>query len=291
MAQRILRPLTYGDLFDEAFDLYKSKFVTLVGIAAVVNLPMSLLAVFAMTPFYNFSATMPRPGQPLPQAFPDYSQFIYVIGISLLLGVVWGLLNLFVLGASTWAVSRSYLGRDATIADSYQAIGRKAAPFGLTVFLAGVVTYIGFILCIIPGVLLGFMLAFITQVCLVENRYFFSAAERSKILADGQWLRIFVVAILAGLLVAVCSAVLSAPAQIILTMSMAHGVAPSAAALFVSGVWQGVARSLVWPIGVIAFVLLYYDVRVRKEGFDIQMLAESMGVEPAASEQPPQSPA
>ena len=34
MAQRFLRPLSYGDLFDETFELYKSNFVTLAGISA-----------------------------------------------------------------------------------------------------------------------------------------------------------------------------------------------------------------------------------------------------------------
>jgi hypothetical protein len=43
MAQRILRPLSYGDLFDEVFDLYKKHFVLFVGIAGVVVIPLYAL--------------------------------------------------------------------------------------------------------------------------------------------------------------------------------------------------------------------------------------------------------
>ena len=34
----------------------------------------------------------------------------------------------------------------------------------------------------------------------------------------------------------------------------------------------------------IALTLLYYDQRVRKEGFDVQMLMETAGLEPGAME-------
>ena len=38
-----------------------------------------------------------------------------------------------------------------------------------------------------------------------------------------------------------------------------------------------VGQILVAPIGATAYILLYYDLRIRKEGFDLQMLASSIG--------------
>ena len=39
---------------------------------------------------------------------------------------------------------------------------------------------------------------------------------------------------------------------------------------------SALGQILVTPIGAGAAILLYYDLRIRKEGFDLQMLAQSM---------------
>jgi hypothetical protein len=40
----------------------------------------------------------------------------------------------------------------------------------------------------------------------------------------------------------------------------------------------GLVQALVLPIGQVATTLLYYDSRIRKEGFDLEMLAKEMGM-------------
>jgi hypothetical protein len=36
------------------------------------------------------------------------------------------------------------------------------------------------------------------------------------------------------------------------------------------------------PLGIIAAILLYYDMRIRKEGFDLEMLSRALASEPQA---------
>jgi hypothetical protein len=45
----------------------------------------------------------------------------------------------------------------------------------------------------------------------------------------------------------------------------------------VSTLLQSLAGALVLPFSVATTVLLYFDIRVRKEGFDVEMLARGMG--------------
>jgi hypothetical protein len=40
------------------------------------------------------------------------------------------------------------------------------------------------------------------------------------------------------------------------------------------------------PISATAMVLLYYDLRIRKEGFDLEMLAQSMASGTASANEP-----
>jgi hypothetical protein len=47
---------------------------------------------------------------------------------------------------------------------------------------------------------------------------------------------------------------------------------------------SAVIVSCIGPVYPIALTLLYYDQRVRKEGFDVQMLMETAGLEPGAME-------
>jgi len=49
-----------------------------------------------------------------------------------------------------------------------------------------------------------------------------------------------------------------------------------------AAILMGLMNALVVPIGQAATVLLYYDSRMRKEGFDLEMLAKEMGVAMAA---------
>ncbi len=55
---------------------------------------------------------------------------------------------------------------------------------------------------------------------------------------------------------------------------------PSLAAL-INGL-GGLAQLLIYPVFSCAFTLLYYDLRVRHEGFDIQYLSEQLGVDALA---------
>jgi hypothetical protein len=58
---------------------------------------------------------------------------------------------------------------------------------------------------------------------------------------------------------------------------------------------QQVLNLLVAPFSSIAWILLYYDLRIRKEGFDLEVLAKSMSAPgascPAAEKSPPAPPA
>jgi len=41
-----------------------------------------------------------------------------------------------------------------------------------------------------------------------------------------------------------------------------------------------IGSSLVTPVILIALVLFYYDLRVRKEAFDLQMMMQAIGADP-----------
>jgi hypothetical protein len=63
---------------------------------------------------------------------------------------------------------------------------------------------------------------------------------------------------------------------------MRHGsggqiAAPPDSIMILSQILTFLAGSLILPLYVIATTLFYYDIRIRREGFDLEFLAEQLG--------------
>jgi len=282
MAQRILRPLEYGDLFDELFDIYKHNFALLVGIAGIAYIPLNTIMMRWMFGSSLMKLVGMKPGtmNQVPDAVMIRSIISFFVGLAVI-GVLSLLMYALLQAAMTWAISRRYLGEPATIIGSFGAVGKKALMLSLMILLAVLIFYIGLILCILPGVvigvLFGFWFAFVVQVYVLEGMSMRNALARSRALAAGNWLRIFVVYLLVAVLGSVVQRVILFPFQLAIPGVGNPYLGASSSAATAYGVVTGVAGALTAPLSVLAFTLLYYDIRVRREGFDIEMLAKSLG--------------
>lgn len=253
-----LRPLSTGELLDRTFSLYRSHFGLFVGIFALPH-----LIVFA---FQCVGVALQTPGNPLENAF---------------LTMMWGLgalvLTVIVAAASqaatVVAVSDVHLDRPASVKDSFvQVKGEIPGVIGVSM-LVGLGVGAGLIALIVPGVLLALMWSLSVPVKVLENKSVTDAMSRSSDLTKGDRGRIFIV----WLLFIVLSIGVSMLFQ--LPIEYAAGVGSRGALQRVSAVWQVaslaatfISQCLVGPLATIAFSLVYYDERVRKEAFDLQLM-------------------
>lgn len=251
MAQRILRPLNYGDLLDEVFDLYRRHFLVFAGIAGLLHIPLQLAVSLAQSSFT--------------------AQVLMVLAVLVTIPV-----QFVVLAATTQAVSQAYLGNPITILGAYQAIRGRTMAFVGTMVVVTLIIVAGFLACLIPGVYFAFWYVFVSEVFIIEGLAGGAARKRSRELFRGNENRVVILGILTLLL--------SWVAQWALVFPVAFLTGQSEGLLI--GLLQGVAQTLASPIQVIAFVLLYYDIRVRKEGFDLELLAQSLGQSPAPAAPP-----
>jgi hypothetical protein len=259
---RMLRPMDYGEILNEAFDLYKRNFGLFAGIGACVYIP-----------YYLFVALGAR--YPIVTAVASIVFYIPMAAAN---------------GAIIKALADRYLGREATIAGSWAYVFRRLVPYFLTAILAVLLFMIGFILLCVPGIIVAFWLYFLYNVMIVEDRFYVEAIQRSRELAAGQWGRIFVVAVLSFLIYGAALLVLGmiVGMQFVFMGKAGAAVVPLWVSVF-RGLAQGVTTSLMAPIVTLMSVLLYFDVRVRKEGFDIELLSQEMGDSPQGG--PPIAPA
>jgi hypothetical protein len=254
-----LRPLSTGELLDRTFSLYRSHFVLFVGIFALPHL--CVLAV-----------------QSLAFAFQTPGQNIRNVLVTSLFGLTTALLGMVVAAASqaatVVAVSQVHLDRPAGVVDSFSKVKNQiVGVIGLSLRI-GFFVGLWSLLLIVPGILKAIEWSLAVPAKVLEGRNAGDAMSRSADLSRGNRGRIFVIWFLFFVLSIGVSMLLQWPIQI------AAGGARGVRALQHAGAgWQVaslvatfVAQCLVGPLATIAFSLVYYDERVRKEAFDLQLM-------------------
>jgi hypothetical protein len=181
------------------------------------------------------------------------------VGIAGLLAALAGILMYLVLtGAITRAVAAEVAGEDPSVEQSYRFGFHRLGSVLLVSVLVGLATIGGLILFVLPGIYIGVRLAVSIQALVVEGRRGTQAMGRSWELVGGHWWHAFGTLLVAALLTGIINAVITAPF--------------SATNWFAQGVAAAVATVITLPYGVLVGVLLYLDLRARKENLTLEAL-------------------
>jgi hypothetical protein len=240
--RHMLRPMGLLEIIDQAFRLYRANFWLLTGVLAVVYIPLGVLAA--------------------------------VPGIGTLASVLSPIANLLATGALIKLVSDKYLGKALSIGEGYRYIAKRLWPAITTTVSVYLLMILGMLALGVGAIVAAFWAAFTMQVFVIEDKRNFSAIWRSKFLiGQGVWAQVFVLYLIVGTIALLCAGLLY-PALGISFMRPEMG---GSTGLLAMGLANGILETLIGPLTVIAIIMLYYDSRIRKEGFDLQMLAQELG--------------
>jgi hypothetical protein len=261
-----LRPLEVGELLDRTFSLYRKHFLVFVGIAAIPELVLLLTQLAMIAVLFGAGS------QGSPDAMARLSVFVVLSS-----GVVALLTYSVAQGATVAAVADLYLERPAGIGKAYADIKGRWLPLLVAMTLVSVVSGFGLVFCIVPGVLLMVAWSVTFPAVVVERMRPVEAMQRSWRLTAGSRPRIF----LATLVVVALSYVINAICQLPgIAMAGVSGLMNSASipvmALVALQVGNAVSACATLPLISILLSLVYYDQRVRKEGFDLQLMLSSL---------------
>jgi hypothetical protein len=246
-----IRAMSFGEILDAGFQLLRNHARLLIGISALLNVPVALLQTG-----------------------------------SRLSGLVWRLLLLVggpvVATATTWAVGEVYVGRPASVGSALRAAWSVLLPLAGTVLLlylafagtAGVLSLVGVGLALfvnrVVGVIfvvlailacIGYLLPtllLLWPVMVLERTFGWAALRRSRELMRGSLLRSVGIALVGALIVYVPSGAV----QLLLGHIPVLGAVGVGLALAAGGAYSPTVM-----------VLLYFDIRCRKEAFDLEHLA------------------
>jgi len=268
-----LRPLEIGDVLDETFRLYRRNFLLLAGASVAFSIPLAAFAGYGYSALFGELFTQASSGNPT-----DFSTFAPAVA-SLATGVVINfLVQPLLFGAICFAVCQSALGRPVSLWVVLRGgLRRYPQVFGylFLIFLMGIA------FCIFPlwiWILTGWVA--VLPVMFVENTGLVAAMKRSWQLVQGRWWRTFFILVLVFVLNYVVSLALGAflyLGQLLLSIFISPFLS---LAIYQAGVIA--VSGLTIPILQIAIVLIYFDLRVRKEGLDLFQLAQRVAALPAA---------
>lgn len=160
------------------------------------------------------------------------------------------------------------------------ALGRFFRLLGTSI-LAGLIIGLGS-LCIVPGFIFMVWYAFIAQVVVVEALGGEKALSRSKRLTEGFRWRIFglvvLVVIIQGIIVGLGGALnLVLPSSEQVPVDVPGGSAVRAVFNYrnyaINTLVSQLLNILVASFSAVCFTLMYFDLRIRKEGFDLELAA------------------
>ncbi|MFC1715915.1 hypothetical protein ACFL6S_19755 [Candidatus Poribacteria bacterium] len=292
----LLRPMSIGDILDGAISLYRSNFLLLVGIAACVYVPFYILALL-INPWVQTFLKLVIPvfvaavvtvaiserilgrqasiASSYRRAGNRLGPFIGALLLMVLIMIPVGIVMLISVGIFTGIATflSSMLG--------IPAVG----------MFAGII--IGLIMVAWIGIsVLAFMvwLLFVPQAVLLEGTGATRSIGRSIELIKGSfwktlgvlvlvYIAILLVGTIVGLVGGVIAAVLSGG------IDSAGGFVSSMRKFQEIPIASGVTDLFLEPFRMIVITLLYYDIRVRKEAYDTELMAEELAIEVDSSDE------
>jgi hypothetical protein len=281
MANLDLRPLSLGEILDRTFSLYRRNFLLFLGITALPNL-LILALNLAQTLMTNIPATsVPQPAEQL-QSRPATGLLAFGF-IGLLVGLfVYLVAYLFAQGGTVYAVSELYLGRQTSIGASLRRMrGQLGSLFGV-IFLNGLAVMGATLFLIIPGIYVACRLITCVPAALLEDLGPRASLERSFRLTKDSAGRGFVIFLLYFIMLYAAILLFMFP---FLFMAGLSSKEPGMMRMWLSlsQVGNFLAGILVSPFLTIATAVFYYDLRVRKEAFDLQLMMNPSGTVPSGT--------
>lgn len=259
-----MRPLSVGELLDAAFAAVRRNFGTLVLCTLVVVVPVAivntLITASTSDTAFDFATNETPTGD---EVAPYVAGTLATALLSLVAQTLTAAACLRTLGGDV-------VGSPASARVSLRYAATRLGPLLWVSILYALALVAGVLMCLIGAVWLGVLFSLATPALLFEEARGAAAMTRSRHLIEGHWWRVFGALIVGYLIVAVLQGLLGAlVAGVILANSdseLANAVAVTAVNIL------GLAITLPFASALLTYI--YFDLRVRKEGFDLQLLAQ-----------------
>jgi len=247
MSDLVLRPRSATELIDAAFQVYRRAPVPFMVAMALIYVPWLAIRLI-------FSLNIPE----TPDQFTP--EMMRVAFISAAAGVViYGLAG----GAVSILARAVYLDEPIDVAGALQRTLARMLPLLISTLVAFTLIGIGFVFFLVPGFILIAVFFAVRQAVVLEDKGAFAALGRSSSLSRGNKLHILGTLVL----IAILTTVVNVGALMLINLQHSR---------VITNVLATALTIVVYPIFGITETVLYFDTRIRNEGFDVEYLASAV---------------
>lgn len=281
-----LRPLGVGEMVDAAIRLYRNNFLTLIKISAAILGPIGLIQIIAtiiVGPVDLLTLTVVDPETTTPaDIFEPLIPIYTVLAVTSLLSFLGSVL---VEGASLTVLAHHYHGEETDWTDSLRVGWGRFLPLIAATILVSLGAGIGLIFCLVPGVFL-FTMWSVTPAALVTERLGpFAAMGRSYQLVRGRFWPVLGAIVLAYLLYMVANQIIGVVTGVTTVLGSLDGEQIS---FLPSVIGSSLVSIVAAPFLAAMITVIYFDLRVRKEGYDLELMARDLRQIEGATAPPPE---
>jgi hypothetical protein len=247
-----LKEHSFGNTIGQGFNLYFDNLIFLFLVSIIAHIPMYI---------WTYLSLPVEPG-----SSGLYRYLIINFLISLIIGS-------FISGIIIHVISKKYLNEKISSRDYLSRTLPLVLPILGLAILETLGIAVGVVLLIVPGMILALGWGVATQVLVVERKGIIDSLSRSWNLTKGSKGTIFGLYILIGIILVVFSLIIKK----IISLIIVHPV--------INTLLEQVVNSLVNPIMPCIIIVLYFNLRIKKEGFNIEHLANQFQSGPVKEQQ------
>lgn len=274
-----LRPLSIGETLDAGFRLLRARFGTLIVCVLVPMVPLSIIATIieASTNDQAFDVN----------ATTTTSDDGAAIAGTLIGALIQGAAAALAVAACFRVISSAYLGERAEAGPSLRYGLSRLLPLMVAYIVLSIVIGISALFLLLPAIFLSVKWSVTFAAIVAERAGPFKAIGRSWELTRGHWWRVF------GTLLVV--ALISLVLYIAVVAGLGGAIATSDDMSEVTYATLTTALTVIlfailYPLVASIVTVIYYDLRVRNEGFDLHLLAQGVGADTSRFETAPERP-
>ena len=240
-----IKQMSPGEILDTSILVFRDNLVVLLGIAlATQGLSYGIALLSGLEDLFVFDPTLDTPDFMWSHALP----FLVISAI-----------GPFGAAIGTKVAAERYLGRSLPLSAAVSTGLKVLLPILLAVFVTWVLTVLGLLFLIIPGLFLAFKFVLIYPAIVVERSGGFVGMDRSWRLTKGSFMKVVILYLVSLFPPIFCGGVLYAVVGEGLVMNLAVQ-----------------AISIVMTSFILVMLMVtYFERRCAVDGFDMQLLAQS----------------
>lgn len=246
------RELSIGEILSLTLNLYLSKFLQFF-------LPFLIAGIITGLSTYAIMSSFPLPEVPsTPAPFEEIFEWLVaflttMIIIGVLSALVTWIVNTPTIGVTTKYASDQIEKGTSNLGASLNFTISKLPSLLIAQFITGILTVIGLLCFIIPGIIISIMFLLIIPAIIVEQKGAFESLGRSRRLVRNRWLKTFALYLIVGIILGTVIGIVN-----LLTLPL-NTTYPNISILIIN-----IAFSFVAPISPIAITYLYYAMVARE---------------------------